>query len=386
MANPEANWLFDEEETLLQAIAQRQVAERLPLRNHLHLLRQQMQQYSVLDSLTALRNGTPVSLQQLRSRLALTPEVRHFGPLVFADWVFIGEDIFLLSVRPDSVPPQLPKCPISRAEVEKWAMRFAKGQGDDDDDHGHDFARDEWEEDEPDYALRHLDPLVSPLGQITAPEDLIVLSATGVLHSIPLHALWIDGEPLIARNPVVYAANVTSFMQCFQRSVNSSSPSDSAPMTVMAVYEPGGGRNFSPIEQSAVYSAASDLGNTTGAPVLSGQATGKQHFGQALETSAIFHFHGHCVFRPELLTDQALVLADGEEVCVRDIFGLTLGAASHVTLVACESAVQGVAKADEPWGSSRRFCVPVLVLFWGRCGRFPRRRGGCSRNCFTWTS
>jgi CHAT domain-containing protein len=56
------------------------------------------------------------------------------------------------------------------------------------------------------------------------------------------------------------------------------------------------------------------------------------------------------MLRPELLTDQALVLAQGEEVSVSDIFGLTLDTASHITLVACESAVQGVAKADEPLG------------------------------------
>ncbi|KAF9767123.1 hypothetical protein IL306_000366, partial [Fusarium sp. DS 682] len=350
MATPEANQLFAQEEMLLHAIAQRPAAERLPLRNQLHLLRQEWRQYSVLDSVAALRNATPVSLEQLRSWHSLTPEVRDLDPVVFADWVFIEENLFLLSVRPNSVAPQLAKCPISRTEVEKWATRFAEGQGDDNEDYGYDFTRDEWEEDDPDYALRHLDALVLPLGQVSEPDDLIVLSATGILHSIPLHALWIDGEPLIARNPVVYAANMTSFMQCFSRSVNSSPQSDSTTMTIMAVYEPGGGRDFSQTEQSAVYSAANNLGNIPSARVLSGQAASKQNFSHALETSSIFHFHGHCVLRPELLTDQALVLAEGEEVCVSDIFSLTLGTASHVTLVACESAVQGVAKADEPLG------------------------------------
>lgn len=57
--------------------------------------------------------------------------------------------------------------------------------------------------------LRKLNPLVQPLRQVSRPGQLLVFSAVGDLHCIPLHALEIDKEFLIRRNPIVYSSSVT---------------------------------------------------------------------------------------------------------------------------------------------------------------------------------
>lgn len=57
--------------------------------------------------------------------------------------------------------------------------------------------------------LQKLNPLVQPLRQISKPGQVLVFSAIGDLHCIPLHALKIDNEFLIRRNPIVYCSSMT---------------------------------------------------------------------------------------------------------------------------------------------------------------------------------
>jgi len=53
--------------------------------------------------------------------------------------------------------------------------------------------------------LRKLEALVAPLERLTNPEELLIFCPTGRLHGAPLHALRLNGTPLIARNPVLYS-------------------------------------------------------------------------------------------------------------------------------------------------------------------------------------
>lgn len=65
--------------------------------------------------------------------------------------------------------------------------------------------------------LRKLDPLVQPLRQVSKPGQVLVFSAIGDLHCIPLHALNIDGEVLIRRNPIVYCSSMTVLNVVFRQ-------------------------------------------------------------------------------------------------------------------------------------------------------------------------
>lgn len=61
--------------------------------------------------------------------------------------------------------------------------------------------------------LKGLEGFAKVVCEMTAPNDLIVLSPTGECHGIPWHAVPFDSEdtPLIRRNPMVHSWSVTFF-------------------------------------------------------------------------------------------------------------------------------------------------------------------------------
>lgn len=62
----------------------------------------------------------------------------------------------------------------------------------------------------PEHWLQKFDFLVQPLLEFSKEGDIIVMSPCGLLHGLPLHAILIDGKPLICRNPVVYTTSMRS--------------------------------------------------------------------------------------------------------------------------------------------------------------------------------
>ena len=146
---------------------------------------------------------------------------------------------------------------------------------------------DDWGEDDDEHALRGLDPLVSHVAEETHGGDLVVLCVTGVLRSIPLHALWVDGEPLFERNPVVYAASMTSFAHCYQRSLNRH-PVPHESMAVMAVYEEEVQRDSPPTSNKNVYNAARDVASATGASIFGRHAGTINSYLQPVQACSCF--------------------------------------------------------------------------------------------------
>ena len=63
--------------------------------------------------------------------------------------------------------------------------------------------------DETKQLLDQLNPLVERLAAASKPDQTLVFSLTGNLHRIPFHALQVDGEVLIRRNPIVYSSSTT---------------------------------------------------------------------------------------------------------------------------------------------------------------------------------
>jgi CHAT domain-containing protein len=117
---------------------------------------------------------------------------------------------------------------------------------------------------------------------------------------------------------------------------------------MMGVYEPGHGRWFHATEQAEVHASILRLAERHGAGAVTGQAATRDLFAAVVQRSAAFHFHGHCMLDRKVLADQSLELADGT-LPVRAVFDIKLRA-PHITLVACDSASQGIAAGDEPLG------------------------------------
>lgn len=54
--------------------------------------------------------------------------------------------------------------------------------------------------------------------EMTSEGDLLVLTPSAPLSLLPLHAIAVDGVPLIERNQVVYSSSLALMKQCISRS------------------------------------------------------------------------------------------------------------------------------------------------------------------------
>ncbi|KIW72760.1 hypothetical protein PV04_00935 [Phialophora macrospora] len=336
VADPATKELFEKELDLITDLQRPDNARRANVRGDLHILRSQMRAYPDLQNLMDLREGKPRGLSQMHE-LAASPQLRKYGSVIFADWFMFNGRIFVCTVK-DQESPMVWSCNLSRQAVEDWKARWIDGTDG--------LYQDELDEDDDECCLRELDGLVDFVPLVSKAGDLIVCSASGALHSIPLHALWIKQEPLIVRNFVIYCASLTTFAQCFQRAAETEPKTGSR--TVFAAYEDGPETLFSEQEQERIYSSVQVLGSSLNADVYFGPSAQRSHFQQAIQRSALFHFHGHCRLDKADVSDQALVLPDGS-MTVKDLFGLQLHQ-PHITLIACSSSTQGISAGDEPLG------------------------------------
>jgi CHAT domain-containing protein len=92
----------------------------------------------------------------------------------------------------------------------------------------------------------------------------------------------------------------------------------------------------------------SNLAEKHRAIASTGSTVTKAHFVDVIQQSALLHFHGHCLLDSDVLTEQSLELADGY-LLAKEVFDMKLRN-PHITLIACESASQGIAAGDEPLG------------------------------------
>ncbi len=191
--------------------------------------------------------------------------------------------------------------------------------------------------------LRLLDLLVEPLANLCDAEDLLILSPTGPLHALPLHALALDGAPLLARNPVVYTPSLSVLRHCLVRAI--------PPINRRSVALLGDPTDDRPSAAHLVARLAAELGVT---PLVGTQVT-RAAFARAATQEDLVHFQGHAVHDRQDPLASYLQLADGR-LTARDLFGIAEIRPALVTLAACESAARVIATGDEPLG-----LIPALL-------------------------
>ncbi|KAG8416203.1 hypothetical protein J3459_013698 [Metarhizium acridum] len=381
---PERRDLIQKSEDLSNQITASTNIARLRLRGELDAVHAQMRQDPLLNTILDIKNGTPVRWEQIQ-QLAL--DMKKECPrrdVVFVDWVEYLGCFWVVLLKSGSEQPTVVRCSPPVHDVVSWKQQWM------DADPGQVSALEEgdlYPEDDPEFSLRALDGLVAPLENLTQPRDLLVFCPTGILHSIPLHALWTASKTLILeRNPIVYSVSLTTFRQCCDRASSTkrwAPASDetengritSRKWTFAAVFEPVPDESFNPREQDRVYSLIAETAATLKAASATSATVTRQHVRESLEDSALFTFYGHCRLEREDPAAQGLQLADGR-LTVRDMFDMKLRA-PHVTLVACDSASQGIAAGDEPLGIvTALLCAgagSVLGTIWPTATRAGRR-------------
>ncbi|OAA72323.1 NAD(P)-binding domain protein [Cordyceps fumosorosea ARSEF 2679] len=253
-------------------------------------------------------------------------------------------------------------------------------------------------------ALAELDWLVEPLAHHSKPGDLLVLCPSGALHGLPLHALPVDGRPLVERNPIIYTTSLSLLFRCYQ---SASRREATAPPTaaVFGVYGKAGrendagsgGKSDEERRVEETLESVSGLLRTEVDYDVSPDA-----FVDRCRDRHLIHYHGHAVlgkarskhdarFGQSLLLaghrrrssspsppesdallqwddsiDDALLLSGSDtpggppraaRLSARDMMTRLTLPAAHVTLIACSSASQDFSAGDEPQG-----LIPVLML------------------------
>ena len=286
------------------------------------------------------------------------------GDAVFVDW-YNSSCPLAESPRPViaavSGTNEGPRCSLANItwqQVDKLVNKFME------------LPTEELEDDESTEFLYGLNPLVEPLAW-TKPGQTLVFSPCGNLHRIPLHALKIDGELVIKRNPVVYCSSLSALVNTYrlrvQRELRSSARSTA---DVSDTKNPDPSPMVDPNLQVSLYG---DPPKEIGQAALAATATkfnAKAHTDESFTASSftstiqnpglrLLHYHGHADFSPTAPTDHCLLFSD-RDLTLRDIFDLpsplSQGGGFHVTLLGCGSGLSKTVPTDDVIG-----LVPSLL-------------------------
>ena len=219
--------------------------------------------------------------------------------------------------------------------------------------------------------LYKLNPLVEPLAW-TKPGQTLVFSPCGNLHRIPLHALKIDGEVIIKRNPVVYCSSLSALVSTYRLQVPMEPHSSTLSTADVSNTEtPALSPRVDPDLKVLLYG---DPPTPNGQAALEATATkfkAKAHTGESFTASSftsaiqdpglhLLHYHGHVDFSPTDPTDHCLLFSDRDRLTLRDVFDLpsplSHGGGFHVTLLGCGSGMSKTVATDDVIG-----LVPSLL-------------------------
>ena len=197
---------------------------------------------------------------------------------------------------------------------------------------------------------------LSPVGDsITQPGDIVWFVPHDFMHYLPLHAVKLDGQYLIDRNPVCYTPSASVMKYCHQKRKGRRDTAlilgdpliytKDQTVAIQALFQPG--------------KAELHIEDATKA-LLKGKLS------EAKADIDILHIACHGKFDPDQALQSGIQLQDGE-LTAEEIFSLELNA-DLVTLSACESGINENKPGDELIGLTRALIYAgtpsVVVSLW----------------------
>ena len=219
--------------------------------------------------------------------------------------------------------------------------------------------------------LYKLNPLVEPLAW-TKPGQTLVFSPCGNLHRIPLHALKINGEVIIKRNPVVYCSSLSALVNTYRVRMQMD-PQHGSTQSTTHVPNTDDSNISRRLDGILKVSLFGDPPTPDGRAALEATATkfkAKAHMGERFTASSftstiqspglqLLHYHGHADFSATAHTDHCLIFSD-RDLTLRDVFNLSSplshGAGFHVTLLGCGTGMSKTGPTEDVIG-----LVPSLL-------------------------
>lgn len=266
---------------------------------------------------------------------------------VLVHWAFVGDTVYLMTCR-NATEFHMFKLAISVSDIEQWYQALVATR--------EDFTDAETAEE----LLSELAELCTPLFDpaVSVADEVLVFCPTATLFKIPLHAIIVDGKPLLERNPVVYTHSFALLDQC-QRRTTPFRESGRADLGFL-----GNPTGDAPAGEQSV----KDLAQRFAARRYTGSEATKQTFCSLASTLRLVHFHGHV--RADYHAQQnAMLFARGEELKAMDVFELDLQQSRPaVVLIGCGSGAERLTTGDEPIGFISAFLYAgassVLATLW----------------------
>jgi CHAT domain-containing protein len=248
--------------------------------------------------------------------------------VVLAEYYVTDDRILLFLGRSDFPEPQVVVIERSRPDLRSFMARSYTA----DDGIGIEADMELWQE--------FLGPLVEPLLAVADPGDLLWFVPHDVLHYVPMHALSLDGVPLIDRYPVCYAPSSSVMRYCQGKRKGSR-------RTALVM---GDSRGDLPYAREEALSVG-DL--FAAEPHLGPDAT-KSLFLRDLDQKDIdvVHVACHGSFDARDPLASRILLHGESNLTALEIFGLRFRA-DLVTLSACQTAVNERRPGDELIGLTR---------------------------------
>jgi tetratricopeptide (TPR) repeat protein len=192
--------------------------------------------------------------------------------------------------------------------------------------------------------------LLEPVSELLTGNYLVYFVPHGLLHYLPLHALELNGEPLIKRHPVVYSPSASALKFCLGKGTGK--------LDEIVSF----GADF-----EAEASAVAELfrRESPGKNVYKGKAATKENV-YTNSDNDIIHFSCHGYFNADDPLSSGIKLYDGI-LTAREIFSMKLNT-ELVTLSACQTGINKTNKADELIGLTRALLYAgapsVAVSLW----------------------
>ncbi|KAL6697942.1 CHAT domain-containing protein [Trichoderma pleuroticola] len=332
-------------------------------------IRKRVQEYPPLAEIARIRNTTlnlEIDLECLEMALSGTNLSRK--RVKFVDWYVPSSKTkdnpqIICFVRTLDGTTRTKQLAISVTQVETWVSKAFTYP---------DMAEHPLNKKTGNRLLQEMNALVDWLTDYSEEGDLLVLSPSGQLNNVPLHALFVERRPLVERNLVVYASSAAVMSQCLDRSAsgrNCEERNTEETTAFFAVYE----EPLHAGERNLIFSHIKTLSTVLPGNVLLGPEVTKSRFVEASSTATWLHYHGHASYCKEDVLQSSLILSNGEdifdeksaenpllgrdELSVVDMFNTTMPQGGvHFTIIACESAAQDLSPGDEPLG-----IIPALL-------------------------
>lgn len=246
------------------------------------------------------------------------------APVVFVEWYsnltspYVRDQIFAAVVRPEKSAKTF-RISISLSEMSDIADRLFSG--DEQILKGTEIMKE----------FQKLAPLIEPLRECSNPGDTVVLVPSENMHRIPLHALSLDAEVLIRRNPIVYASSISMLLHNFNR--RTSHEQEVRDTTL-------------PWQASVFGDPTLSASPTANSNVAANLCVVPNHFTRTAFTSSLLftsliHYHGSADFNGPRPLDHFLAFADAP-LTICDVFDLAtsrpLKTSYHATILGCDSS------------------------------------------------